>query len=305
MKGDGMALYIAILFFLLIIVYFLFNPENKTLDENERKQLGGEYIELSDGITHYKLTGPPEGSVVVLIHGGTVPIWTWDSQIKALNDNGFRVLCYDHFGRGYSDRPNVKYGQELYKRQILELVDKLELTRKFALVGLSLGGATAANFTAQYPDRVRKLVLISPLINNFKVPGIFKIPVLGEFVARFLGIKIIVKRFSALFENNPNSEAYKRLFIEQTTYKGFQQSLISMLRGDAVGDYVDAYRALGKKERDILLIWGTEDTEVTGEMIKDIRFYLPHLQFKPVEGVGHGIVFQKPEIINSLIVDFL
>lgn len=52
-------------------------------------------------------------------------------------------------------------------------------------------------------------------------------------------------------------------------------------------------------------LWGTEDTEITREMIKDIRSFLPHLQFKPVEDVGHGIVFQKPEIINTLIIDFL
>jgi len=53
------------------------------------------------------------------------------------------------------------------------------------------------------------------------------------------------------------------------------------------------------------LIWGTEDTEITREMIKDIRSFFPHLQFKPVDNVGHGIVFQKPEKVNTLIIDFL
>ncbi|MBW1898065.1 MAG: alpha/beta hydrolase, partial [Deltaproteobacteria bacterium] len=83
---------------LLIIVYYMLDPEKKKLDESERKKLGGTYVNLSDGFTHHRLTGPVGGKVVVLVHGGTVPIWTWDSQIKILNDAGFRVLSYDHYG---------------------------------------------------------------------------------------------------------------------------------------------------------------------------------------------------------------
>ncbi len=90
-----------------------------------------------------------------------------------------------------------------------------------------------------------------------------------------------------------------------STYKGFQQSLLSMLRNAAVRDYTSAYQRLGKQKHKILLIWGTEDTEITGEMIKDIRSFLSRLQFKPVEGAWHGIEFQKPDIINMLILDFL
>jgi len=68
---------------------------------------------------------------------------------------------------------------------------------------------------------------------------------------------------------------------------------------------VGIYLILSKQNREILLIWGTQDTEITREMIKDIRSFLPHLQFKPVEDVGHGIIFQQPGIINTLIIDFL
>jgi len=81
--------------------------------------------------------------------------------------------------------------------------------------------------------------------------------------------------------------------VEQTTYKGFQRSILSMLRNDALGDYSKAYQIVGKQKRDILLIWGTADTEITKEMITDIRSFIPRLKFKPVEGVGHGIVCQN------------
>ena len=297
--------FLALLIILLVGIYYMFDPENNELNEAARARLDGTYIKLSDGITHYKLEGPDNGPVVVLVHGGTIPIWTWDKQVQALNNAGFRTLSYDKYGRGYSDRPDVTYDQELYKRQLLELVDKLALTEPFDLVGLSLGGGTAVNFTARYPDRVRKLVLISPLINNFKVPSFFRIPVFGEFMARLAGIRVIVNRFVSLFEKNLESEKYTRLFVEQTTYKGFQRSVLSMLRNDAVGDYSPAYQIIGNQKRDILLIWGTADTEITKEMIRDIRSFIPHLKFKPVEGVGHGIVFQEPDTVNNLIIGFL
>ena len=92
MKGIWVIAFIAILLIVLVGIYYGLDPEKKSLDEGERKKLGGTYIKLSDGITHYKLSGPVDGKVVVLVHGGTVPIWTWNNQIKVLNDAGFRVL---------------------------------------------------------------------------------------------------------------------------------------------------------------------------------------------------------------------
>ena len=305
MKWKSLPILLAFSLIVLIGIYIILDPETNEFSEAERARLGGTYIKLSEGITHYKLEGKDGGKLVVLVHGGTVPMWTWDNQVQSLKDTGFKVLRYDTYGRGYSDRPKVTYDQKLYQRQLLELVDKLGLTEKFDLIGYSLGGGTVINFTAQNPQRVRKLVLISPLINNFKISSIFRIPIFGEFMARLIGIKVITTRFVSLVENNPESEKYTKFFKEQTTYKGFQQSILSMLRNDALGDYSDSYKVVGNQERNILLIWGTEDAEVTKQMISEIQSLIPHLKFKPVEGVGHGIVFQKPDTVNTFILSFL
>ena len=305
MKWKWPASFLIALFVVAIGIYLILDPEVNELSEATRTKLGGSYVKLSEGVTHYQLEGPPGAKVVVLVHGATVPMWNWDQQVQALTAAGFRVLRYEAFGRGYSDRPEVTYDQDLYRRQLRELVDKLGLAAPFDLIGLSLGGGTAVNFTARHPERVDKLVLISPLINNFKVPSFFGIPVLGEFLARLAGIRVITNRFVSLVENHPESEKYTRLFVEQTTYKGFQQSILSMLRNNAVGDYRPAYQIVGRQKRDVLLIWGTGDTEVTRQMITDIKAFIPGLTFKPVEGAGHGIVFQKPETVSTLIISFL
>ena len=224
-------LILSLLFLLIILVsaYFLFNPEKNEINQSARTAFGGTYIKLSHGFTHYKLQTPPDSvnaRLVVLVHGGTIPSWTWDKQTTALLNAGFKVLSYDKYGRGYSDRPDITYDQALYKKQLVELIEKLDIKKPFDLIGLSVGGGTAVNFASQYPDKIDKLILIAPLINNFKTPAIFKTPVLGEFIARIAGIRVIVKRFKSLFNDLPDAEKYTKLFIEQTTYKGFERSRI-------------------------------------------------------------------------------
>ena len=305
MKWKLTAVILLILILLPAAAYLLMNPEKNVLNEATRKQLGGTYIRLSHGTTHYALKGPDQGQVVVLVHGATIPMWTWNDLAADLVSAGHRVLSYDMYGRGYSDRPDVVYDQVLFRDQLKDLVDALKLTKPFDLVGLSLGAATAVNFTVQHPDRVRKLVLIQPIIKDFKTPSFFAIPILGEFIGRFFGIHVIAKRFASQVADHPKSEQYARSFIEQTTYKGFERSLLSMLRNNAVQDYSAAYRKVGRQQRDILLIWGSQDPEITKGMIELVRALIPHVTFEPVEGVGHGIVFQQPEAVSRLTREFL
>jgi pimeloyl-ACP methyl ester carboxylesterase len=300
--------HLAILLIIAILLgfYFVLNPEKKELSDAERKQLGGTYINLSNGFTHYKLEGQKNGRLIVLVHGGTVPLWTWEKQIRPLKEIGYKILRYDMYGRGYSDRPDIVYDQELYQNQLLELVEKLKLEGPFDLIGLSLGGGVAINFTYHHPDKVRNLVLISPLINDFKVPFFVHIPIIGELITRLAGVKIIKNRFVSLFEGSPEAKKYLKLFTEQTTYKGFQRSLLSMLRNDAIsGDYSTSYKGVGEQDRKVLLIWGNEDEEITRPMINRIRSLVPNVKFESVEGVGHGILFQKPGTVNGLVSDFL
>jgi alpha-beta hydrolase superfamily lysophospholipase len=65
----------------------------------------GQLATLSRGVTHYTLEGPQDGPLVVLIHGLTTPAFVWDGIAPVLVARGYRVLRYDLFGRGCSDRP--------------------------------------------------------------------------------------------------------------------------------------------------------------------------------------------------------
>ena len=93
----------------LACVYFVRNPERATLDDNARRGAPGRFVRLSDGVTHYDVSGPDTGRTILLVHGFSVPYYIWDSTATALAGAGYRVVRYDEYGRGLSDRPDVSY----------------------------------------------------------------------------------------------------------------------------------------------------------------------------------------------------
>ncbi|MBL8092488.1 MAG: alpha/beta hydrolase, partial [Anaerolineales bacterium] len=169
------------------------------LNESTRKEAGGSFIQLSDGITHYQLGGDdsllPVGEglgvrEVVLVHGFSVPSFIYDPTFEFLSKQGFHVLRYDLFGRGYSDRPKLQYDIHLFVKQLKELLDKLNF-KKINLVGLSMGGPITAKFVAEYPQYVSKHILIDPAgakpIKLSTLLKIVKIPLLGELLLGLFG----------------------------------------------------------------------------------------------------------------------
>ena len=88
-------------------VYVASDPERLELDDSVRRSAPGQFARLIDGYTHYEIGGPPDGQAVVLAAGATVPYYIWDPTFAALTGAGFRVLRYDYYGRGFSDRPEI------------------------------------------------------------------------------------------------------------------------------------------------------------------------------------------------------
>ncbi|MEO5891582.1 MAG: alpha/beta hydrolase [Ferruginibacter sp.] len=150
----------------LVIAYLFYskaNTELYTLDATARKDVAGSFITLKDGVTHYELSGADTGKVVVLVHGFSVPYYIWDSTFSRLVQEGFRVLRYDEFGRGFSDRPDVVYEAPLFRRQLSDLLDGLHIKSVHAIAGLSFGGPVVADFVGHNPGLVSKVILVDPV----------------------------------------------------------------------------------------------------------------------------------------------
>ena len=138
-------------FILLLILgaYLLAEARLKPLNDAARAEAPGSFAALSHGQIHYRLEGPENGPLVVLVHGFSTPNFIYQQNVEALNAAGFRTLRFDHYGRGWSDRPSTKYDIDFYDTALVELLAHVGIDEPFGLVGLSMGGPIVAEFTAR------------------------------------------------------------------------------------------------------------------------------------------------------------
>ncbi len=265
-------------------------------------------ISLSQGMTHYELVGPPAGSPVVLVHGGTIPMWTWDAYVPALIGVGFRVLRYDMFGRGESALPSAPHDRHLFRVQLLELLDRTGLSAPVNLVGYSFGGATTLSFAARHPDRVRSLALIAPAVfyerGNAAV-RLLRMPVLGPAFLRLMGLRRMAARAQEVWEGSPKGGVYADLFKRQLARRGFPRAFLSFARTDALGDYRPFLGAVGEHKLPVLLVWGDEDAEVPSEDMRSVRDAIPGIRYSELEGCTHGVVFSAEDRVLEALLQFL
>ncbi len=289
------------------VVVMVVSPDNRKLDESVREESGAEFIQLSEGFTEYELAGPESGEPVVLIHGLSVPMFDWDRQFTALAESGFRVLRYNQYGRGLSDRPRGQYDKERYTRQLKDLIDALGWVR-VNLVGHSMGCAVAAEFALRYPESVDRMVLISPtlhLADGNTGMALVKVPVVGDLAAKTILPGILASRADGLFLQAGVAEAarYSDAFRNQMEYRGFSRSVKSLFRSDLVDNLSPTYGQQNGTE--ILSIWGTRDESVPPVHFETIAGIIPNMETVVLEGVGHMPNMEAPEETNDLIVEFL
>ena len=282
--------------------------ETEELNEAVRASAPGSFVQLSDGFTHYELGGPPNGGPVVLVHGFSVPYFIWDPTFTFLTESGFRVLRYDLFGRGYSDRPKVRYDIDLFCKQLRELLDTLGVER-FNLMGLSLGGPISATFTTRYPERVRKLVLIDPA--GAKAVVLAKAivseitPAVGGLVSSLFKNKGQAKESTSDFYAPENTKAFVEKYMVHVKYKGFMRAILSTMRNGMLGDFSATYREVGELGTPALLFWGRDDQTVPFTYSQVILDAIPQVDFHAFDHCGHIPHYEKPDEANPLLLEFL
>lgn len=279
------------------------DEEKTTLSSEIRAQASGSFVKLPDGFVHYELAGPLTGQPVVLTHGFSVPFYVWDPTFKALVGAGFRVLRYDLFGRGYSDRPHVKYDRKFFEHQLFQLLQTLEIRQPVDLVGVSMGGAIAAGFTARYPALVRKLVLIDPFHAAFDVAPM-NIPILGEYLMDVVYAPSLPGRQLEDFYRPELFPQWLERYREQMKYKGFRRALLSTARSFLADDQLEVYRQVGQQSRPVFLIWGREDKTVPVSSSERLRSVLD-ARFLLLEEAGHLPHYERPDAVNPALIAFL
>ncbi|MHA1612144.1 MAG: alpha/beta fold hydrolase [Promethearchaeota archaeon] len=283
--------------------------ETQILNAQTRKELSGKFIKLSQGWVHYELNGPENGSKIVLVHGFSIPMFIWNPVFKFLTEAGFRVLRFDLYGRGYSDRPKVPNNLHLFENQVLEIVQKLAFSNSpFNLIGLSMGGAISMLFTLHHPDLVNKLILVDPAglpMKEEMFPAFLKIPVLGKVLFRLVAPKRLSSNLEDDLQHPESFPNFKQLFLGQYRFKGYFRSILSTIQNFPMEGLESEIRELGSLAVPIQLFWGEEDTTLPYYLHEDLCNCLPSVEFHSIAEAKHVPFLDQPDIVNPLMKEFI
>jgi pimeloyl-ACP methyl ester carboxylesterase len=301
----ALAAFVVLVFVIAGGVYLWKNPERETLDAEARAKAPGRFVQLSDGMTHYDISGPDTGRVVVLVHGFSVPYYIWDSTAAGLSAAGYRVVRYDTYGRGYSDRPDTKYDGELFARQLEELMDSLKVRDPFDLMGLSFGGFVTGHYVAAHPAKVRTLTLVDPVASANALPSLLGWPVVGSWLWQVMRAPGAADGQSSDFLHPERWPDWADRYRPQMRYRGFGRSLRRSAIASSGTDYAAHYAAVGRTGVPTLLIWGKQDSTVSITLSSVVRDNIPGIDYFPVDSSGHLPHMEQASIVRERMLTFL
>ena len=288
---------IILAFLILILLIYLFSSFEKGNLDEYRQGSEYEFAKLSQGLTAYKDIGNKDDPAIIVIHGATLPSEGFIGFCSGLSAKGYRVICYDQYGRGYSDRPITNYNMQLYTEQLRELLDFLDI-KDAILYGSSMGAPIAINFSNNYSERILAIGLQVPLVHsNSKVLGLIKVPVVGNLFLRTFGIPFAKNRAEQWAHENEGQEEFINRYIAQLSLPGTEYSLLSSIRNIANKDFLPDYKVFSELNIPIHIAYASDDDEIDPKTVNDVLKLIPDADTFVFTG-GHG---GGGVIVNKLI----
>ncbi|MGA8363677.1 MAG: alpha/beta hydrolase [Solirubrobacteraceae bacterium] len=254
--------------------------------------------------------GPP----LVFVHGLSGSWPNWLEQLPVFADS-HRVIAIDLPGFGHSPMPHERITISGYARLLDGLCDELAIDAA-TLVGNSMGGFVSAELAIAFPQRVERLVLVSPagLSTYRNSRGTRALPALhrGER---------IVAAYTAWMASKSDIVA-KRAFLRNATlglvtrHPGRLPAALAaeQLRGAGKPGFLQALEAnLDYDFRDrlpeiacpTLIVWGDSDRVITVRDAAVFAEMIPGSRKVIYEDTGHMAQIERPDAFNSLLRDFL
>lgn len=294
---------LVLLLLLLIVVAaapFLREALRPKMNDAVRQSATGDFIKLSQGVTHYEWIGPVRGPVAVCIHGLTTPSAVWRGVAQGLSWMGYRVLIYDLFGRGYSDRPKGPQDVAFFQRQLNDLLESQDIRDDITVIGYSMGGAIATCFAAAQPGRVRQLILLAPagmFSVRTRLLKYIHIPLLGDW----LMLAFYPRRHLAETEAERGlpSSVPDILDIQQNElrFQGFTPAVLASLRGLLSKPLETEHRTIHRAGVPVLAIWGQYDQVIPLKSLGKLAEWSRNARQEVVPGAGHGLVYTHTEAV--------
>ena len=298
--------------YLLVLLLFIAVPvgmemRRKPMDDIARQQAGGEFAALSQGITHYQWLGPVRGPVVVCIHGLTMSSFVWNKLAHGLALMGYRVLIYDLYGRGYSDRPKGPQDSAFFLQQLNDLLADQQIGDDITLLGYSMGGGIATTYAAANPDKVRQMILLAPSGMGVVTArgGIFKlikmVPVFGDWLmlAHFPRVQ---QKLVLAERNSPNPvEGIADLILNELRYRGYIAAVLASMRGLLATTLKAEHHAIHQNGIPVLAIWARDDAIIPISAMGQLVSWSRSSRQEVIQGAGHTLIYtHTDQILDTL-----
>lgn len=234
------------------------------------------------------------GAAVILVHALTGTKASWEAQLQAFSQAGFRVIAFDRRGWGQStavpatgDQPGTVAGD------VDALATHLGLG-KFHLVGIAGGGFAALDYAAWHPERLRSLVVAAstgsidePEIKTFskriEIPGVVWPSVALEVGPSYIG-------------ENPEGLARWQAIEEHARQQGAPSQPLRT---------PNTFAKIGAIETPMLIMAGDADLLAPPGLMRIWAARIKHHEWTQVPEAGHSIAWERPGIFNAQVVDFL
>ncbi|MFT6064158.1 MAG: pimeloyl-ACP methyl ester carboxylesterase [Paraglaciecola sp.] len=266
------------------------------------------FIEIDEMQVHYRDEG--KGVPIVLVHGTASSLHTWDAWTKELTKN-YRVIRMDLPAFGITGpNKNADYSIKAYTAFLDQFLTKINVD-SFYLVGNSLGGNIAWNYTAEHPKKIEKLILVdaSGLPTNKPQPAIFKMaktPVLSSLFLYVTPKFFIKKNMKEVYgDKSKLTDSLVTRYHKMALRVGNRQAFIDRAKIDfKLGAKVNVDK-LKSIQTPTLLIWGAKDTWIPLDNGKRMDRILPNSKLVVLENSGHVPMEENPTESVEILKDFL
>ncbi len=262
----------------------------------------------------YEVKG--EGYPIFLVHGFGNKKEFWIAQSDKFS-NEFKVISLDCRGSGKSDRPNEPYTAEMLAKDVIGLMDVLQIQNAH-FIGHSLGGAVVQHIALMYPERIGKIILICtfpdfPLdksgIEMFKKNWIdmYEARKKDPIKAFYDKMKL---RFSRDFFKIMKEDPERKIIGILSTKDFMDIDRIDPATPQDINNFTNAlitHKVLNKLQEikaETLIIAGDKDRLGSKVSSEQIHQKIPNSTLKVIPG-GHFVNIEKALETNKLIIDFL
>jgi pimeloyl-ACP methyl ester carboxylesterase len=258
-------------------------------------------VSVADIEINYTIDGDGR-ETVVLINGLADDLSTWELQVPALVEAGYRVLRFDNRGIGATSKPAGPYSSAQLAADTKGLVDALGISR-FHLMGVSMGGMIAQAYALAYPDDLVSLTLAC----TYAAPGPFCARMFAMWgdLAPVLGVPFVMRdvtlwAFTVDFFRNREDE----LAEFETAMRYLDMPVHAYLAQLAVIQNHDTTAELANISVPTLVLAGEQDILIPVALSEELHKAIPDSRWRTTRG-GHACLWEHPDPFNAAFLDFL